>query len=222
MRCGIVVASLFVLAGCKKDEAAAPPVTPAVEEPPPPPAKPAPPTAAEPTPAPAAKPAAGGELPRAEDVLPPGEVSKGSLVVKGDGYRFQVRPEHKRVELEGGQVAYRGTTKGMVKPAELTLYVTREPFDKPLAALVERETKSVTDKAGKVSMSMPVKIKITGALSDAHRFRAKVGGKLDMRVMAVHDKTAFIFHCETPDVPLAWPNVGSDCMIRGSTFHVAP
>jgi hypothetical protein len=27
-------------------------------------------------------------LPRAEDVLPAGEVSKGSLVVTGDGYRF--------------------------------------------------------------------------------------------------------------------------------------
>jgi hypothetical protein len=49
-----------------------------------------------------------------------------------------------------------------------------------------------------------------------------VEGKLDMRVMAVHEKQAYIFHCETALAPGAWANVGSDCMIRGTTLHVAP
>jgi hypothetical protein len=67
-----------------------------------------------------------------------------------------------------------------------------------------------------------VKIHIAGAMSEAHRLRAKGKNTIDLRVIAVHAGDAFIFHCETPSIPMAWANVGSDCMIRGATFHVAP
>jgi hypothetical protein len=155
-------------------------------------------------------------------VLPKGEVSQGSLVVTGEGYRFQVEPEFKKIEHPKGGFAYHAKIKGIVKEAELTLYVTRETYKGDLAALVARETKSVTDAVGKVGISTPVMIHVAGAMSKAHRFRAKGKDTIDLRVMVVHGGDAYIFHCETPNIPMAWPNVGSDCMIRGATFHVAP
>ena len=164
-------------------------------------------------------PPATSSLPRAEDVLPKGEVSAGSVVVKGEGFRFQVMPTFKRIAHPKSKVAFRATIKGIIKPAEVTLYVTREPFTGDLAA---RETKSVTDKGGKLWINRPIKAYVAGKFGPAHRFKGKVGGKVELRVMVAHGGHAYILHCETPDVPAAWPNVGSDCMIRGATFHIAP
>jgi hypothetical protein len=219
VRCAAVVVVLVLFVACKKEappEPPPPPEPPAAQEPAPPPPPPAPPAPK------AAEPAAAGELPKAEDVLPSGEVSPGSLVVTGEGFRFQVKPEFKKIEHPKAGFAYHAKIKGIIKEGELTLYVTREPFKGKLAALVARESKRVTDAGGKLGVNTPVKIKIAGAMSDAHRFRAKGKDTVDLHVMAVHGGFAYIFHCETPNVPMAWPNVGSDCMIRGSTFHVAP
>jgi hypothetical protein len=169
----------------------------------------------------AAEPAA---LPKAEDVLPAGEVSKGSLVVNGEGFRYQIPADFKKTDHAGSKSAYTGTDKGMMSDAPMTLWAGREAFAGQLAALVDRETKAVTAKGGKVEMSTLVQLKIAGVLKQevAQRFRATFPDRIELRVMAVHEKFAYLFHCETPNKPNAWLNVGSDCMIRGVTFHVAP
>jgi hypothetical protein len=161
-------------------------------------------------------------LPKAEDVLPKGEVSKGSLVVAGDGFRYQVQPELKLVDDPRGKPAYKGTIEGMMSKAEITLYVAKEKFEGDLEALVKREREKVTSKTGKLSFDTPIKLFIGGALNPAHRFLAKVEGRMDLHVLAVHEGTAYVFHAETADKNSAFANVGSDLMIRGSTFHVAP
>jgi hypothetical protein len=168
-------------------------------------------------------------LRRAEDILPADEVSRGSLVVIGEDFRFQIPPWFEHVEHPRSRFAYHGTVDGMVEKAHLTLYATREPFAGDLAALVQREVERITSNGGDVSKfakrSGPVLLTIEGNINLtplAHRLWANVGGNLDLHVLAVHDGYAYIFHCETPYRSTTWANVGSDCMIRGSTFHVAP
>jgi hypothetical protein len=163
-----------------------------------------------------------GSLPRAEDVLPAGEVSRGSLVVAGEGYRFQVTPDYKPVDHQRSKLAYRATIQGLLAPGHLTLYATRRPFSGDLAALLARETGRITAKGGKLSWGSPVLIHIAGELKDAHRFYTIIDGVLDRHVLAVHRGHAYIFHGETPAVTNAWINMGADLMVRGSTFHVAP
>ena len=50
-------------------------------------------------------------LPKVEDVLPKGEWSKGSLLVTGEGYRFQVRPGYKRIDHPKSKTASRALLK---------------------------------------------------------------------------------------------------------------
>jgi hypothetical protein len=68
-------------------------------------------------------------------VLPAGEVSRGSLVVSGDGFRFQVTPDYKPVDHPRSSFAYRPTLQGLLTPGVVTLYATREPFSGNLWAL---------------------------------------------------------------------------------------
>ena len=161
-------------------------------------------------------------LPRAEDVLPPDEVSRGSLVVTGEGFRFQVRPEHHRIADPRSAVAYRGIVKGILEPAETTLYASRERFSGSLQELVKRETNSAVAHGGTLSENSPVKLAIQGRMGDAHRFLVATKDVIEVRVMAVHEGYAYMFHAETPRTPNAFANVGSNLMIYGSTFHVAP
>ncbi|HZE99001.1 MAG TPA: hypothetical protein VE981_18490, partial [Planctomycetota bacterium] len=161
-------------------------------------------------------------LPKAEDVLPPGEVSKGSLVVTGDGYRYQVKTIYKLVDHPRGKPAYQAMVNGIISDAEVTLYASREPFTGDLDALVKRETEKITSKGGKVFEDMAVSLFSAGSRQSGHRFFAKIDGRVDLLAMGVHDGSAYIFHAETPDKNNPWPNVGSDMMIRGSTFHIAP
>lgn len=161
-------------------------------------------------------------LPKAEDVLPAGEVSKGSLVVTGDGFRYQVKPIYKPIEHPKSKVAYKATVAGILGPAEITLYAYKEAFTGDLDALVKRETEAVTSKGGKVLENMAVRLRIAGTLGSGYRFFAKVDQKLDLVVLGVHEGQAYLFHAETPDQNNPYPNVGSDMMIRGSTFHAAP
>lgn len=173
--------------------------------------------------APPPPPAAPAALPRAEDVLPPREVSSGSLVVRADGYRFQVPPVLQPVTLPNGIAAYRGSVPGVTAPAELTMYVTHAPFPGDLDALTVRERADVTSHGGTIAQAMaPTTISIAGTTGSAARIQATVGRVDELRVLAVHDGEAYVFHCETPDVPDAWTNVGSDCVLRGATLHIAP
>jgi hypothetical protein len=213
----ILALALAATVGCGKEESSPPPAAapPVASTPAPEPVKPPPPPPAETPKAPA-------DLPKAEDVLPPGEVSKGSLVVLGDGYRFQVKPNFKIVDHPRGKPAYQAKVAGIISDAEVTLFVVREPFTGDLEALVKRETDQVVAKGGKLQDSMEALTKVSGKFQSGHRFFARVDGRLDMLVFTVHDGSAWIFHAETPDQNNPWPNVGSDMMIRGSTFHVAP
>ena len=112
----------------------------------------------------------------------------------------------------------------MMGDAVLTLWVTREAFRGDTSALAARETKAITAAKGTISENGPVMMTTAGTVDNKHAQRIVVhlADHYEMRVMTVHGTDAFIFHCETPDVPNAWINVGSDCMIRGTTFHVAP
>jgi hypothetical protein len=161
-------------------------------------------------------------LPRAEDVLPQGEVSRGSLVVTGEQFRFQVTPAYTRVDHSRSKLAYRATIEGLLGPGQVTVYATREPFAGDLAALVAREIGRAAAKGGKVAMSTPVLIHVAGSLRDAHRFYTIIDGVVDLHVLAVHRGHGYVFHGETPALPNAWINMGADLMVRGSTFHVAP
>src|SRR6185295_6838575 len=164
----ILALALAVTVGCGKEESSPPPAPP-----PPPVASTRAPEPVPPPPPPAAeKPKAPGDLPKAEDVLPPGEVSKGSLVVLGDGYRFQVKPNFKLVDHPRGKPAYQASVAGIIKDAEDTLFVVREPFAGDLEALVKRETDKVTAKGGKVSDSMEAFTKVAGKFQSGHRFFA--------------------------------------------------
>lgn len=193
--------------------ATAPPViAPPVIEPPP--ALPAvtPPTA----------PATGpGGLPRAEDVLPPGEVSAGALVVAGEGYRFQVRPTLTEVPDLPGTRAFRGRLEGMIRPSDVSVWMTREPYAGDLAALVEQyRTINVT---AEVTQDSPVTISRAGEVTHpAHRFVFTGASSVRMLVLAVDGGQSYTFRCELPPEPNAWINAGADCMTMGATLHIAP
>ena len=73
-----------------------------------------------------------------------------------------------------------------------------------------------------MSDNTPVKLFVQGRLDDAHRFLNSSKDVVEVRVMAVHEGYAYIFHAETPHAPVAFANVGSNLMIYGSTFHVDP
>jgi hypothetical protein len=160
----------------------------------------------------AAVPAGADSLPRAEDVLPDGEVSAGSLAVIGDGYRFQVKPGFKPVPHAVAKTAYVGTVEGIIAPAELTLFVTRQPFGGDQDALAKRQMDTARARNGKISLEGPA--------LNGYRFLATGEGKLDMQLIAVDNGTGYVFHAQTPDVPNAYANVGSDLAIRASTFRV--
>lgn len=38
----------------------------------------------------------------------------------------------------------------------------------------------------------------------------------------MHEGTAYTLHCRMPNESMGWTNLGTDCMARGATFHVAP
>ena len=201
-----IALALLVVVGCKSDR---------TENPAPKPA----PTAPAPT----------GELPRAQDVLPKGEATPNTRVVVGDGFRYQIPEGFQKVEHPSKQPAYQGNVDGFAGPAPLTFWAMREPFTGNLDALVEREAKAATAAGAKVPTegmlaAGPVLVQVAGAIKKdyARRTRMQFADHFDLRTMVVHDGHAYIHHCETPTVPNAWANVGTDCITRGTTFHVAP
>lgn len=165
-------------------------------------------------------------LPPAKNVLPADEVSGESLVVIEKDFRFQIPPEFKHIEHPRSQVAYQGIEKGLIEDANVTIYVTREPFSNDLNKLVNREKEALIKKGGDLSKfkerSSEISILIAGKMNPAYRLWANIDGNLQMQVLAVHNNYAYFFYCETPYKVTAWANVGSFCMIRGATFHVAP
>ncbi|MGN6104353.1 MAG: hypothetical protein ACTHU0_04555 [Kofleriaceae bacterium] len=165
--------------------------------------------------------AAAPALPRASDVLPADKVGdKDALLVSGDGFRFQIPAGFKSVE-HPSQRAYRGSIKAASGDAELTLWAASEPFTGNLKALVERERAAIGTAGGKAALDGAVLLEIAGKSSNqhAHRLVAEQAGRVDMRILAVHDGRAFVFHCEAPG---AWAQVSADCAVRGATFQVAP
>lgn len=162
-----------------------------------------------------------GVLPRAEDVLPPGEVSADALVVAGEGYRFQIRPALTEVPDAPGTRAFRGRLEGMMRPTDVSVWMAREPYAGDLAALVEQyRTINVT---AEVTQDTPVTIARAGEMTQsAHRFVFTGSSSVRMLVLAVDGGHSYTFRCELPPEPNAWINAGVDCMIMGSTLHIAP
>ncbi len=164
-------------------------------------------------------------LPRAEDVLPKGEVSAGSLVVDNDesGLRFQIPATFK---VTGNPIveSYTGTVKGNGEDATITLWASRNAFKGDVDALVTSETKNITERCGKIDLTGPVLVWVAGKVEPARgrRLLAHFSDRLDYRVLVVRAPSAYVFHCETPATAIAWGNVGVECMVRGNTFHVAP
>lgn len=161
-------------------------------------------------------------LPRAKDVLPAGEVSGESLAVIADGYRFQIPPT---LSSTGTGNVYSGKVSGMIADTTLSIWVTKEPFTGDAKALVTREVNAAkTAKATITQAAGPAMMSTQGSMDNSHaqRFVAQFADRYEMREVTVYKGTAYIFHCETPATLNAWINVGSDCMIKGTTFHVAP
>lgn len=112
----------------------------------------------------------------------------------------------------------------MISDAKLSLWVTKEAFKGDTKALVARETTAAKAASAKVDPPEPSFIHTAGVADTTHaqRFIAHFPDRIELRVMTVNAGNAFILHCETPEAPNAWINVGSTCMIRGVTLHVAP
>ncbi len=218
LACVMVCAFVFA-SGCDDEDPAVPVAQPVMDTPTPAPA----PTPAAPEAPPVGEaPAQGGAtLPRAEDVLPADEVSQGSLVVSGDGFRFQIPPTFTPVEVEGAVVAYSGSVNGNMSPTTLTLSVTKAPFDGDLAALVAEKRAEVTASGG-TAREMPGLMTVQGEMASSTRLRATVNGVEHLYVFGVHEGQAYTLQCEIGAGSMPWANAGTACMIRGTTFHVAP
>lgn len=216
-----VVCALIAGAGCdskKSGDNPAPPVAVA-----------APADAAAPTPvavavtpdaAAAAPAAADPELPLSENVLPSYEATPNTRVVTGDGFRFQIPASFTRIEHGPGTPAYTGTMAGISGPGSLTLWASSEPFTGTLDALVAREVKAATTGGAPAPALDSVVIQVEGKVKQnyARRMTITFPDRVELRTMSVHDKKAYVMHCETPNVA----NLGSDCITRSTTIHVAP
>lgn len=173
-------------------------------------------------PAPASKPAE-PDLPLSSDVLPPDEATPNTRVASGDGFLFQVPKDFTRVDRPDHAVAYSGTLKGFAGPAQVTLWAQVEPFGGALEALVKRES-DAAKAAGATAVPDSIVIVVGKDVKQgyARRLTIKGGDRIELRTVAVHDGKAYVFHCETPNVANAWANIGSDCITRSTTFHIAP
>ena len=177
-----------------------------------------------PTPTPTeATPPAEAEPQLSADVLPPGEATPKTRVVIGDGFRYQIPETFKKVIHPSDALAYSGTVEGFAGPGKLTFWATSEPFTGDLDALVARETQAATVEGGSPDVG-PVMSMIRDEVKQgyAKRITIKYADKIELRTAVAYDGKAYLHHCETPNVPNAWANVGSDCITRGMTFHVAP
>jgi hypothetical protein len=187
--------------------------------------------AAEAGPAPAAAPAAAaahpaaGGLPRSEDVLPRGEVSSGSVVVASTGFRHQVPAGARPASVLGAEgQGWTWIARGFIGDAPLTVYVEKRDFTGQLADFAAEAKMRIVAGGGKVTLDGPVMASVAGRMANdhAHRLIGRYADIYDMMVLIVHDSGSYIFHCQTPNVANAWANVGTDCLVRGTTFHVAP
>lgn len=176
-------------------------------------------------PAPAPPAAAGGPaLPLSADVLPSGEATPDARVVVGDGYLFQIPKDFQQVAHPSGNPAYAGIVKGFGGPAQMTFWAQRAPFTGDLEQLVKREVDAATQAGATEAKPGPVMAFVGGGVKQGYAMRLtiKTPERFELRTVVAHDGAAYIHHCETPNVPNAWANVGSDCIVRGTTFHVAP
>jgi hypothetical protein len=171
---------------------------------------------------PDAAPLAATGWPRAEAVLPSGEVSRGSVVVAGDGYRFQVPAGFEPTDHPASDLAAAGEAKGFVANATLVIYATVEPFAGDLEALVERERAAARKASFQISKDVSGSLFVAGAIKGGRRLVVKSPELVHFRMLATHEGKAYTLHIETPNVANAWANVGTDVIIRGSTFHIAP
>jgi hypothetical protein len=180
-------------------------------------------TAPAPMPMPAPPASVEPELPLSADVLPPGEATPNTRVVVGDGFRYQVPETFKKVIHPSDAAAYSGTVEGLAGPAKLTFWATTEPFTGDLDALVARETQAATVEGGSTDPG-PVMSMIKDEVKQgyAKRITIKYADRIELRTAVAYDGKAYLHHCETPNIPNAWANVGSECITRGMTFHVAP
>lgn len=191
----IAVVTLALLAGCPKKTSEAPPA----------------PGSDQATPVQTAKPdklsgiQASGTIDMGSANAPTPPAQAGFAT--GDGFRFAVPSELAPFD-HPSKTAYRGTHNGI----ELAVWATAESFDGDLPALVARERAAVGTAGGAVTLEEPAEV---GALP-ARRLVAKLGASYDMRLLAVRDKRAYIFHCDT-----ASPAAGPECTARGAAFELS-
>jgi hypothetical protein len=157
------------------------------------------------------------EAPPATPATPP------TRDVIGDGFLYQVPDAFKQTALPDGTPAYTGTIEGADTPAKLTFWATTEPFTGDLAALAARETQRAISDGGSPDAG-PVMVTVAGQDKQdyAQRITIKFADRIELRTIAVHGGVAYIHHCETPNVRNAWANVGTECIARGTSFHIAP
>ena len=154
-----------------------------------------------------------------EDLIPKNELVPGSFVAEGDLFRYQVPIGFKPHGTDGWQ----GTVTGAIDDAAITLSASERKFKGDIEALVAAETKDATDRGAKIDLTGPVLVWVAGKVEPTRgrRLLVRFSDRLDYRVLVVRAPNAFVFHCETAD-PEAWKNVGTLCMARGNTFHIAP
>jgi len=162
--------------------------------------------------------------PATPDLVPRDEAIAGSILVDdaADGVRYQLPAGFK--PANDAQGSWSGKVKGTNEEAALTVWAARTKFKGDIDALAASETKDIVASGGKVDLTGPVLVWIAGRAEPARgrRLLGRFDDRLDYRVLVVRAPNAYVFHCQTPQAPDAWANVGSECMARGTTFHVAP
>lgn len=169
--------------------------------------------------------AADGGLPMAADVLPPDEVSRGSRAVLADGYRFQVPDGFAaaEVDVKSAESVYAGDVDGSVQPSRLTFYVTKETFSGSTPEYADQRMAQLGQVEGKEIRSIGhAFMQAAGQQVRGTRWRVENEQGIEMQQVYVHDGTAYTLHCAISNEPMNWLNVGSTCMVKGTTFHVAP
>lgn len=159
--------------------------------------------------------------------IPSGERSADNLVVTGKGFRFQVKPDAVAVDVGGGTTGYLfGDTGFDGSSSAIVMWATKTPFKGDLEALMKRESDAARKAGAKVDAdglffeSGGMNIEGKYSLRGGQRAQVTIGDKTELRLIHVHEKAAYVWHCQSPAE--AWRNTKSTCLVLSTTFHVEP
>ena len=161
------------------------------------------------------------------DTIPSGERSDKSNVVTGKGFRFQVPADAIAVDIGGGATGYLfGDTGFDGSKSAIVMWATRAPFKGDLDVLMKRESDAAKKAGADVGAdglffdTGGIYVEGKYMLRGGRRAELTIGDKTELRMVYVHKKAAYVWHCQSPAA--AWSNTSSSCLARSVSFHVEP